>query len=303
MNRRTRRTKKTDKGEDSDQDFHHTTQPNPDKEELRSARPARACKVNYYANQETNREEAEAEEAEEAEGQEEQVSYSFLEARVESLLWRREEGGQEEFLVKYAGRSYHHVEWVSGSGLAGRGVEVNASMLKSLKVRMRRTEELKLEEQHYFNPNFLQVDRVLTCSEIFTAVHHKRANDIKGKWEESLVLVCEKLLNFVRNGYPYSVLLYDHPDEHTPSVGISQILNRVYLGFYKAAPEFWREVGAALNNYLKAYPPDKGDFHTVGLVMRDAAILLYEQWHALTAQRYQEVARTMRGEQQPPFNN
>ena len=43
-------------------------------------------------------------------------------------------------------------------------------------------------------------------------MHHKKANDIKGKWEESLVLVGEKMLNFVKGGFPYGVLLHEPND-------------------------------------------------------------------------------------------
>jgi len=55
---------------------------------------------------------------------------------------------------------------------------------------MRKTIELKLKPNTFFNPNFLLPDRILTSTEIFTAIHHKRANDIKGKWDESIMLVC-----------------------------------------------------------------------------------------------------------------
>ncbi len=55
---------------------------------------------------------------------------------------------------------------------------------------MRKTGQLKLKTEAYFNPNYLIPDRILKSTEIFTAIHHKRANDIKGKWDESIMLVC-----------------------------------------------------------------------------------------------------------------
>ncbi len=49
---------------------------------------------------------------------------------------------------------------------------------------MRKTIDLKIKQEGvYFNPNYLLPDRILTSTEIFTAIHHKRANDIKGKWD------------------------------------------------------------------------------------------------------------------------
>lgn len=73
---------------------------------------------------------------------------------------------------------------------------------------MRKTMQLKLKEGEYFNPNFLIPDRILSSTEIFTAIHHKRANDIKGKWDETILIVVQKILNFVKNGYPYGILLH-----------------------------------------------------------------------------------------------
>ena len=60
----------------------------------------------------------------------------------------------------------------------------------------------------YFSPKYKVVDRVLKSTEVFTFMHHKKANDIKGKWEESLVLVGEKILNFVKEDFPFGVPLH-----------------------------------------------------------------------------------------------
>jgi chromodomain-helicase-DNA-binding protein 7 len=73
---------------------------------------------------------------------------------------------------------------------------------------MNKVAQLKLGPNSYFNPNYLLPDRILTSTEVFSAIHHKRANDVKGKWEESLLLVCEKLLNLVKDGYPYGVIFH-----------------------------------------------------------------------------------------------
>lgn len=48
---------------------------------------------------------------------------------------------------------------------------------------MRKSMDLKLSAGEYFNPNFKIPDRILSSTEVFTAIHHKRANDIKGKWD------------------------------------------------------------------------------------------------------------------------
>lgn len=61
---------------------------------------------------------------------------------------------------------------------------MTSNALKSAKTKMRKTIDLKIKQEGvYFNPNYLLPDRILTSTEIFTAIHHKRANDIKGKWD------------------------------------------------------------------------------------------------------------------------
>lgn len=124
---------------------------------------------------------------------------------------------------------------------------------------MSKTRELKLPSG-YFNPNFLQADRILTSTDLFAAIHHKRANDIKGNWEESLLLVCQKLLNLVREDFPYGVVLQEphkHPQmARCPNNSVPEILNRIYLGCYKKASDFWKELGAAFTHYLEYYGPE-----------------------------------------------
>ena len=63
------------------------------------------------------------------------------------------------------------------------GFDVTSNPLKSMKIKIRKTLDLKLKRGQYFNPNFKIPDRILSSTEIFTAIHHKKANDIKGKWD------------------------------------------------------------------------------------------------------------------------
>jgi len=89
------------------------------------------------------------------------------------------------------------------------GLDVTPGMLKSMTLKIKKLEGLKLAKDQCFNPNFLQADRILSSTEIFTAIHHKKANEIKGKWDESIMLVCSKLLNFMKEGYSYGVHFHE----------------------------------------------------------------------------------------------
>lgn len=83
--------------------------------------------------------------------------------RVEFILWKTD-GEEESFLVKFLGRSYIQTKWMTRDSLSELGFEVNSSCLKSIKIKMRKTRELKLKPDTYFNPNYLIADRILTST-------------------------------------------------------------------------------------------------------------------------------------------
>ena len=152
---------------------------------------------------------------------------------------------------------------------------------------------LKLQETAYFNPNYLIPDRILNSTEVFTAIHHKRANDIKGKWQESILNVSQKLINFIKKGYPYGTLFTESMGEQeekkygiSGSISIGQILNKIYLGIYQHNRHFWYELGKAINIYLTVHTENSGDYHIAGMVIKEAAIFLYIQWYHLLEQRF-----------------
>jgi chromodomain-helicase-DNA-binding protein 7 len=62
-----------------------------------------------------------------------------------------------------------------------------------------------ITENQFFDPAYMEVDRILSTTEIFPIVHPKKGSEIKGKWCESLVTVVSKLLNFVKNNIKYGV--------------------------------------------------------------------------------------------------
>jgi hypothetical protein len=132
-------------------------------------------------------------------------SERFLAKKISFLLWREETEGEERFLGKFVGRSYLHCKWFTAEELMAYNFEVNSAIRKGMHCRMRKTTSLKLQQSHCFNPSYTEVDRILSSAEEVTAINHKLANDIKGHWSESMYLVCSKLLNFMKHGYPYGL--------------------------------------------------------------------------------------------------
>lgn len=115
-----------------------------------------------------------------------------------------------------------------------------------------------------------------------------------------MLMVAQKLVNFVKDGYPYGVVMHEPYNEElekqcgiTSSINIGQIINKVYLGYYKRYAHFWEELGRAINNFLSIYPPDKGDFNILGETIKECAIFTYAQWHRLSTERYNELVKEL----------
>ena len=62
-----------------------------------------------------------------------------------------------------------------------------------------------IENEKYFDQSYLEVDKILQTNELFPIIHPKKANDVKGKWTESLLQVMSKISNFVKNNIMYGI--------------------------------------------------------------------------------------------------
>ena len=65
-------------------------------------------------------EEAASEEEAEA-NREDEDDFSIFKIEIAQILWRRDQPDYTEYLVKFKGRSYLHVEWVKEEDTLGMG--------------------------------------------------------------------------------------------------------------------------------------------------------------------------------------
>lgn len=96
-------------------------------------RPTRNTKA-YYVEQEDKQDEPE-----EAYELAPAPVYDFIAPRIECLLWVTGAGEDEKFLAKFTGRSYLRAMWLSRLELREKGFEVTPGVLKSMRIRMRKT--------------------------------------------------------------------------------------------------------------------------------------------------------------------
>lgn len=101
-----------------------------------------------------------------------------------------------------------------------------------------------IDNDRYFDPCYVEVDRILTTTELFPIVHPKKANEIRGKWYEENMLVVSKLLNFTKDDVHYGIHFMEpvNPErDGCPNyrrivnnpMDLGTILNRLYLDYYK----------------------------------------------------------------------
>lgn len=75
------------------------------------------------------------------------------------------ESEDEEFLVKFEGKSYLRTKWMTRDEIYEEvGMEVTPGMIKSMNLKIKKLEQLKLAKGLFFNPSFLQADRILSST-------------------------------------------------------------------------------------------------------------------------------------------
>lgn len=172
------------------------------------------------------------------------------------------------------------------------GFDLDGGKKKSLVARMGKVQRLRLQSEHHFNPNYLVPDRILSSTDLFAAIQPKKANQVKGTWQESLQLVISKLLNFEKNMCPYGTFLLDeHLEEDPKKNGLSlpTVLNRVYFGLYQDYQAIWSDIGKTLSSFLRKHQANHPDYTIIANTLREAVLFLYLQWHTLSLQRYMSL--------------
>ena len=62
---------------------------------------------------------------------------------------------------------------------------------------------------------------------------------------------------------------------------LGTVLNRLYLEYYRGYTHFWTELGLVFKNCRRFNTNEESDIRVLGDTLREAAILLYKDWHTL----------------------
>ena len=245
----------------------------------RRANPRRAVSRPSLSKRPQSRDLSDTEDAEpdwDSDTQQEPPPDLILNPPIESILTVDSMG---KYTVKLKGRSYLHLEKMTREQILGRG-----RLDKAKLARFERDNSRKEGDGLPFDPAFIEVDRVLSTTDLFHVVHPRPAIEMQSKWQGKLLKIMSILTNFTKNGLCYGPLLYSNEegegesDSGTYFVDFGRVYNRLYDGYYPSPKEFWLDLGMVFKHNEANY--DTGnDLRIIGQTLRQIAIHLYQKWH------------------------
>lgn len=161
-----------------------------------------------------------------------------------------------------------------------------------------------------FDQQYCEVDRVIHTTELFPVIHPKKANEIKGKWSESLSMILSSLLNYTKDGICYGVHFMEpvNPEKIKAEdykmvieapMDLGTINNRVYLDYYKSPKDFWNDLGLVFKNCRQYFKDDSHELRIISDTLRELAIVFYKQWHDEMSKRYNQISMSFKSKMLP----
>lgn len=231
--------------------------------------------MNYVVDDESEEEEAVIAEVEE--------DIVVFKPGVESFHSRRIENKKVEYFVKFNGRSYLHCKWMEEDELVKYDHTTKHKIKRFNRMFDQEVLKGKSDVMLNFDHHYLQVERVIDCSEIFPVIHTKKAADITG-WTRQLMKAVSYLINFQIDKVMYGVHFlnysqnYQHFPEITNNIDFSTLLNRVYLDFYKRPLDMWRDLLAFFDIIDIINKKRNNDTAILIARLKEVAKELFAQW-------------------------
>ncbi len=145
-----------------------------------------------------------------------------------------------------------------------------------------------IENERYFEPSYLEVERILNTTELFPIIHPKKANEIKGRPAELMANVVSKLLNFTKDDVHYGIHFMEpvNPERDncpnyrkiiTNPMDLGTLINRLYLDYYKSYDIFWKDLGLVFKNCRKYNRDADSDIRILSDTLREVFISFFKK--------------------------
>jgi chromodomain-helicase-DNA-binding protein 7 len=204
---------------------------------------------------------------------------------IESIHCQRIENGKNEFFVKFQNLSFHHAKWMKEEEILTYDPNVKKKLKRFIKDFEVFLESGKPIEYLNFDRKYLNVDRIINCSEMFPIIHPKKASQIKNQWTEILLEITRHLVNFENQKVFYGIHLlnlceiYPEFPEIQNFVDFSVIINRIYLDDYKTPSCFWKDVLQIFDNFEIINGRQKNNDRAIIIYrLREAAKSCFRNW-------------------------
>lgn len=99
---------------------------------------------------------------------------------IDIILWKKEKSSEDEvksllYLVKYKDYSYLHLEWLDEGEIIGSKSGKNKinRFHKTFEKKLME-QEIDLDDDRYFDPTYVEVDKVIYTTELFPIIHPKK---------------------------------------------------------------------------------------------------------------------------------
>jgi len=216
---------------------------------------------------------------------------------IETILARRETDGL--YLVKFKELSHLHADWVPESAFQDsqqNRLKLNRFIQKQQKKEAEQiVDDSKGEkdegdkgeeesgEEELFDRNFSKVDKVLSCTNLFTVIHPRQAKGVLDTWRERCIPILQILSNHRLSKVNIGVPFLFSRSEDKNSIDFATINNRLFTvnqsRLYEVPFDFWKDLGSVLAEGLHRHKP-RTKQRIMCERLRQVALMLYKTWHA-----------------------
>lgn len=197
------------------------------------------------------------------------------------------------FCVKNYWLSFQNLIWITEKELLEIN-NLNKSKINKFKSQWQKSE---CEEGEYINYDhtWTEIDRILLCSDMFSIIHPKKAQEINLTFLQSLKNVVISLINYENSNFCYGIHLL-RLDDYIPAdmvengnyLDFSILLNKIYMNHYKSSNSFWQELGE-FYNFVDRELGHHGHILKLTYILRQLSVSLYYQWFEESIKKVEEL--------------
>ena len=124
------------------------------------------------------------------------------EIKKEKSKWHAERPTEMQYIVKFKNQSYRKTRWINESDFFELYSFQCQQKLNRWKIKVKKDKANGVyvppcdDEDKFFDRSFLQVCKVISCTNLFPVIHPRQAKNVSGTWREKCVNILQLICNF-----------------------------------------------------------------------------------------------------------